>query len=86
VIKVEDDKDQVLPTTNVQASCSHDQSQASTCGTQLQNQQASTSSHDQPSTSNQVQIHQPTNIARDHPLDHIIGDIQRGAFLLCVSH
>ena len=25
-----------------------------------------------------VQILQPTNIARDHPLDHIIGDIQRG--------
>ena len=44
----------------------------------MQDQQASTSSHDQPSASNQVQILQPTNIARDHPLDHIIGDIQRG--------
>jgi hypothetical protein len=32
----------------------------------------------QPSTSNQVQILQPTNIARDHPLDSIISDIQRG--------
>jgi len=54
------------------------QNQANTNGTQLQDQQASTSYHDQPSASNQVQILQPTNIARDHPLDHIIGDIQRG--------
>ena len=43
----------------------------------MQDQQASTSSHDQPSASNQVQILQPTNVERDHPLDHIIGDIQR---------
>jgi len=56
VIDVEDDKDQVLPTSNVQASSSHDQNQASTIGTQVQDQQASTSSHDQPSASNQVQI------------------------------
>ena len=28
--------------------------------------------------SNQVPILQPTNIARDHPLDTIIGDISRG--------
>ena len=77
VIDVEDDKDQVLPTLNVQASGSHDKNQASTSGIQVQDQQASTSSHDQPNASNQVQILQPTNIARDHPLDHIIGDIQR---------
>ena len=56
VIEVEDDKDQVLPTSNVQASGSHNQTQASTSGAQVQDQQASTSSHDQPSASNQVQI------------------------------
>jgi len=66
VIGVEDDKYQVLPASNVQASGPHDQNQASTSGTQVQDQQASTSSHDQPSPSNQVQILQPTNIARDH--------------------
>ena len=27
---------------------------------------------------NQVQVLQPTNVARDHPLDSIIGDISRG--------
>jgi len=56
VIDVEDDKDQVLPTSNVQASGSYDQNQASKSGTQVKDQQASTSSHDQPSASNQVQI------------------------------
>ena len=41
---------------------------------------ASTSSqpNDQASVSNQVLMLQPTNIARDHPLDTIIGDISRG--------
>jgi hypothetical protein len=41
---------------------------------------ASTSSqpNDQQSASNQVQVLQPTNIARVHPLDSIIGDISRG--------
>ena len=41
---------------------------------------ASTSSqpNDQVSASNQVPILQPTNIARDHLLDTIIGDISRG--------
>jgi hypothetical protein len=34
--------------------------------------------NDQASASNQVLILQPTNIARDHPLDTIIGDISRG--------
>ena len=43
----------------------------------MQDQQvASTSS--QPSASNQVQVLQPTNVVRDHPLDSIIGDISRG--------
>jgi len=51
---VEGNKDQVLPTSNVQASGSHDQNQASTSGTQVQDQQANTSSHDQPSASNQM--------------------------------
>ena len=37
---------------------------------------ASTSSqpNDQSSASNQVQVLQPTNVARDHPLDSIIGE------------
>ena len=41
---------------------------------------ASTSSqlNDQASASNQVSILQPTNNARDHSLDTIIGDISRG--------
>jgi uncharacterized protein (DUF2336 family) len=77
LIEIEDDKDQLVSTSNVQASGSHDQNQASS-SSQVQDQQASTSSHDQPNASNQVQILQLTNIARDHPLDHIIGDIQRG--------
>jgi hypothetical protein len=47
----------------------------------VQDQQvASTSSqpNDQASTSNKVLILQPTNIARNHPLDIIIVDISRG--------
>ena len=45
-----------------------------------QDQVASTSSqpNDQASASNQVPILQLTNVARDHPLDTIIGDISRG--------
>ena len=39
---------------------------------------SSSQPNDQPSVSNQVQVLQPTNIARDHPLDSIIGDISRG--------
>jgi hypothetical protein len=34
--------------------------------------------NDQSNTSNQVQMFQPTNVTRDHPLDSIIGDISRG--------
>ena len=73
-IDEEDDQVQVLSNSNVQ----DDTNQASTCGSHdnVQDQQvASTSS--QPSASN-VPILQPTNIARDHPLDTIIGDISRG--------
>jgi hypothetical protein len=46
----------------------------------VQDQVDSTSSqpNDQASASNQVSILQPINIARDHPLDTIIGDISRG--------
>ncbi len=59
-----------------------DTNQASTSGSHdnEQDQVASTSSqpNDQASASNQVPILQPTNIARDHPLDIIIGDISRG--------
>ena len=49
----------------------------------MQDQVASSSSQvdqstSQASASNQVPILQPTNIARDNPLDTIIGDISRG--------
>jgi hypothetical protein len=82
VIDEEDDQVQVLTNSNVQddtnqasTSGSHDQSQASS-SSQVQDQQvASTSS--QPSAKS-VPILQPTNIARDHPLDTIIRDISRG--------
>ena len=75
VIEVEDDKDQVLSNSNVQV----DTSQASS-SSQVQNQQVASSSSqpsDQSNASNQVQVLQPTNIARDHLLDSIIGDISR---------
>ena len=79
---VEDDKNQVLSNSNVQASGSHDQSQASASDDKEQDQQQvvsiSSQPNDQSSASNQVQVLQPTNIARDHPLDTIIGDISRG--------
>jgi transposase InsO family protein len=92
VIEVEDDKDQMFSNSKVQASGSLDQNQASS-SSQVQNQQVASSSSQeqnqqvasspsqpniQPSASNQVQVLQPTNIARDHPLDSIIGDISRG--------
>jgi hypothetical protein len=60
VIEVKDDKDQLLSNSNMQVSGSLDQNQASSNGTQVQDQQqvASSSSqpNDQPSTSNQVQV------------------------------
>jgi hypothetical protein len=80
VIEVEDGKDQVLSNSNVQVSDSRDQNQASSLS-QVQDQQvASTSSppNDKSNASNQVQVLQPTNVTRDHPLDSIIGDISRG--------
>jgi hypothetical protein len=57
VIEVEDDKDQVLSNSNVQASGSYDQNQASTSGAQVQDQQVASSSsqqNEQSSASNQV--------------------------------
>jgi hypothetical protein len=77
VIDEEDDQVQVLSISNVQV----DTNQASSSGSHdnVQDQVASSSSqpNDQTSASN-VPILQPTNIARDHPLDTIIGDISRG--------
>ena len=76
-----DDKNQVLSNSNVQASGSYDQVQASTSDDKVKNQQVDSSSSqpsDQSNASNQVQVLQPTNVARDHPLDTIIGDISRG--------
>ena len=61
-----------VDTNQASSSSSHDN---------VQDQQVvSTSSqpNDQASASNQVPILQPTNIARDHTLDTIIGDISRG--------
>ena len=78
VVDEEDDQVQVLSNSNVQV----DTNQASTSGSHdnVQHQVASTSSqrNDQASASNNVPILQPTHIARDHPLDTIIGDISRG--------
>ena len=87
----------MLSISNVQASGSYDQVQASTSHDKVQDQQqvASSSSHpsDQSNASNQVQVLQPTNISRDHPLDTIIGDISRGvqtrsklAYFESISH
>jgi hypothetical protein len=76
----EDDQVQVLSNSNVQ----DDINQASSSGSHdnVQDQQVASTSfqpNDQASASNQVLILQPTNVARDHPLDTIIGDIFRGA-------
>ena len=66
VINVEDDKDQVLSNSNVQASGSHDQVQASASDDKVQDQQQVCSSssqlNDQLNASNQVQVLQPTNV------------------------
>ena len=56
VIDVEDDKNQVLSNSNVQASGSHDQVQASASDDKVQNQQQVASSSSQPNASNQVQM------------------------------
>ena len=72
------DQVQVLSNSNDQV----DTNQANTSGSRdnVEDQMSSTSSQSnvQASASNQVPILQPTNIARDHPLDTIIGDISRG--------
>ena len=56
----------------MQASGSYDQNQESASDDNMQDQQqvASSSSqpNDQSNASNQVQVLQPTNVARDHPL------------------
>jgi len=67
VVEIEDDKDQVLTSPIVQAS-----------GFQRQDQHMarSSQSNDQASTSNQVQVLQPISIARDYPIDQIVGDIR----------
>ena len=39
---------------------------------------SSSQPNDRSNASNQVQVLQPTNVAKDHPLDSIIGDISRG--------
>jgi hypothetical protein len=81
VVDIEDDKNQVLSNSNVQASGSHDQDQASVSDDKVQDQQVASSSSypsDQSNASNQVQVLQPTNVARDYPLDSIIGDISKG--------
>ena len=62
----EDDNGQVLSNSNVEV----DENQAST-SSQVQDQQVPSTSS-QPNANNQVQILQPINIARDHPLDTII--------------
>ena len=73
----EDDLVQVLSNSNEQ----DDTNQVSISGSHdnVQDQVASSSSqpNDHASASNQVPILQPTNIARDHPLETIIGDISR---------
>ena len=81
MINIEDNKNQVLSNSNVQASGSHDQVQTNTSNDKVQDQQVASSSSqpsNQSNASNQVQVLQPNNVARDHPLDSIIGDISRG--------
>ena len=77
LLSIDTNQVQVLSNSNVQV----DTNQASTIGSHdsVQDQVASTSSqpNDQASASN-VPILQLTHIARDHPLDTIIGDISRG--------
>jgi hypothetical protein len=70
----------VLSNSNVQASDSHDQNQASSSSKVQDQQVASTPSppNDKSNACSQVQVLQPTNVARDLPLDSIIDDISRG--------
>ena len=75
VIDDDDDQVQVLSNSNVQ----DDTNQASASNSHDIDQDQVTSTSSQPndlaSASNQVPLLQPTSIARDHPLDTIIGDI-----------
>jgi hypothetical protein len=71
VIDEEDDNIQVLSNSNVQV----DTNQASS-PSQVQDQQVASTPSQQ--SANNVPILQPTNVARDHPLDTIIGYISRG--------
>ena len=81
LIDEQGDQVQVLSNSNVQ----DDTNQVSSSGSHdnVQDQVASSSSQvdqstSQASASNNIPILQPINIARDHPLDTIIGDISRG--------
>ena len=81
MIDEEDDQVQVFSSSNMQDN-TH---QASTSGSHdnVQDQVASSSSkvnqsNEQASASKQVLILQPTNVARDRPLDTIIGYISSG--------
>ena len=79
VIDKEDDQVQVLSNSNVQIDTN--QASSSVSHDNVQDQQVvsiSSQLNDQVSACNQVPILQPTHIARDHPLDTIIGDISRG--------
>jgi hypothetical protein len=72
--QVQDDEDDqviVLPNSSEDV----DENQASSSSQVHDQQEVSTSSQ---SSANNVSILQPTSIARDHPLDSIIGDISRG--------
>jgi hypothetical protein len=73
VVDVQDDKDQVLPPPNVQASTSgsHDHDKVH----EVQNQQEVSSSQSN-QASDQSQVLQPVSIARDHTLDQIVEDIR----------
>ena len=82
---VQDDTNQVSTSDShdneqdqVASTSSQPNDQASAIIDKVQDQQQLTSSSSQSNTSNQVQVLQPTNVARDHPLDSIIGDISRG--------
>ena len=59
VIDVEDDKNQVLSNSNVQASGSHDQNQASASDDKMQDQQQVASSSSQPNEQSSASA--PTN-------------------------
>ena len=79
VIDEQDDECQVYTPLHVQINAN----QASSSSPMQDQQVASTSSqvnqsNVQSSSSNQMQVLQPTSIARDHPIDQIVGDIRSG--------